>query len=148
MNGAEFHLLVNHLPVIIPLVGVPLVAIGLFLKSSTVQKVGLWLVVIGGLASVPAYLTGEPAEVVVKNYPGISRLVIHTHERAAKDSMILMLVAAGLSLLFLLSFRLKKTLPTPVWGILIIVGAVCFAHIAKTAHLGGLIRHEEITGPQ
>jgi uncharacterized membrane protein len=148
MNGAEPHLLVNHLPVIIPLVGLPLIAFGLLAGVPTIQKVGLWVLGVGALLAVPAYLSGEPAEVVVKNYPGISRLVIHTHERAAKLSMILMLVTAAAALLFLLSFRLKKKLPFPVWGILLILGTVSFVHIANTAHLGGLIRHEEISGRQ
>jgi uncharacterized membrane protein len=147
VNGAELHLLLNHFPVIVPMVGLPTVVIGLLAKSSAVQKAGLWILVVGALVSAPAYLTGEPAEVVVKNYPGISRLVIHTHERAAKLSLILMLTTAGMGLLSLLALRAKKRLPPAVWGIFLVLCATSLVFMANTAHLGGLIRHEELNGP-
>jgi uncharacterized membrane protein len=82
MNSAQIHLAINHLPIIIPMVGVGLLGVGLFGRAVVIEKVGLWLLVIGALTAVPTYLSGEPAERIIKNYPGILRAAIQAHEGA------------------------------------------------------------------
>ena len=62
MNGAQLHLLANHLPVIIPLVGMAVLLIGMLAKSSEIRKVGLWILLASALTAIPAYLSGSGAE--------------------------------------------------------------------------------------
>ncbi|MEO5969219.1 MAG: hypothetical protein ABIQ95_04765, partial [Bdellovibrionia bacterium] len=89
MNGAQLHLLLNHIPLFLPLFGGSALGLGLILKSSDVKKFGLCLLFASALAAIPAYLTGVPAERVVKNYPGILRAAIEAHQAAALISLIL-----------------------------------------------------------
>ena len=144
VNGAQLHLVLNHLPVIIPLVGIPIVLVGLYFKSTTLQKTGLALLVVGGLTAAPAYLTGEPAEKVVKNYPGANRHLIHTHEDSALYALIAVEIVAVVSLGFLIAFHLNRGIPKIGWAGLTVLSLLAIVILMKTAHLGGEIRHEEI----
>ena len=144
MNGAEFHLLFNHLPVILSLVAGSLIAIGIFAGSKPVQNVGLGLMVTAALTAIPTYLSGEKAENIVKNFPGITRGAIHEHEDAAWTSLLFLEVTGALSLALILAPRFKRKIPRPVWATLLLLSLVSFVLMARTAHLGGLIRHEEI----
>ena len=131
MNPAQLHLVLNHLPVIIPLIGVPILAIGVLVQSQDTQKVGLSLLILGALAAIPTYLTGEPAERLIKNYPDVSRLAITQHEKAAWLS--LMAIA-----------QLRRRISMPIWIAVLFLSLISSGLIVRTAHIGGQIRHEEI----
>jgi len=146
MNAAQLHLLLNHLPVLLPIVGAGLIAIGLALKSSEIREAGVWLLIFSALAAIPVYLSGEPTQNILKNYPGTSRLLIEDHESSALPALILLEVTGVVSLLFAYQLRIKKNAinKTWMWGLLILLSVISFSLVARTAHLGGLIRHEEI----
>jgi hypothetical protein len=67
MNGAHWHLVVNHLPIIFPLVGAIIMVIGLVSKSEAVKRTSYFIFILGALASVAAMTTGEGAEEEVEN---------------------------------------------------------------------------------
>jgi uncharacterized membrane protein len=144
MNGAQFHLLLNHLPVLLPLVGTCILIYALSKKSRELLQVGLVLIVLTALATVPTYLSGAPAEQVVKNYPNVLRDAIHTHQDAAYLGMLLVefygLVCA--IVLWRDWRRLRTTKGTQIF--LIVFGLCTFILMARAAHFGGLIRHEEL----
>jgi uncharacterized membrane protein len=145
MNLAQVHLLVNHFPVILPLVGGAILLCGLVIKSPTVQKVGLWVFVACALATVPAYFTGEPAEKIVKNYPGVMRKIIHQHQDAAFIAFVGIEVVGFLSTLLLVwMMKTKRSIPGYLWMLFMILAGASFLIVAQAAHLGGQIRHEEI----
>lgn len=145
MNAAQIHLALNHLPVVLPLIAAPLLAIGLLRGSLDVQRVAWGLLFLAALTAWPVYLSGEPTESIVKNYPGVSRLAIHDHQQAALYTLIALqivgLLALGRSLL-----ASKKTVKVPrlVDFTLALLALIAFTLVARTGHLGGLIRHEEI----
>jgi hypothetical protein len=145
-NAAQVHLLLNHLPVIIPLVAILVFAGSFFLRESAgvVRRIGLCLFVLSAITAIPTYLTGEPAEKIVKNYPNVSRALIHDHEKSAKYSFIAIEIIGAMALLLLLAQKAGKAIPGAIWGLLFLLSSLMFAHIAWTAHLGGEIRHEEI----
>jgi hypothetical protein len=62
MNGAQLHLMLNHLPVMGALFSLLLLGWSLTRRSTEIQKLALGGALLAGLSSVPAYLTGEPAE--------------------------------------------------------------------------------------
>jgi uncharacterized membrane protein len=144
MNAAQIHLGVNHLPVILPGVGLLIVTFGLFWHLEEIKKLGLWIVIISALIAILVFLTGEPAENVMKNYPDISRLGMHLHEESAKISLVI-IECVGIFSLILVGFKkFQKKVPRSVWGGYFIFSLVSFFMMARTAHLGGQIRHEEI----
>jgi uncharacterized membrane protein len=148
LNGAQLHLLINHFPVLIPLLGAPVLALGLLRRSETLRDVGGAFLVFGALAAIPVYLTGQPAESVIKNYPGTSRMLIHDHEGVALFALIWAELSGAAALALLLFARLGKPLARRSWPwvAVILLSLVTFIVMARTAHLGGLIRHEEIRG--
>jgi hypothetical protein len=147
MNAAHAHLLLNHIPVIGAILGLIVLVWGFYRKNSEVRTAAMLVFVIVALLSIPAYLTGEPAEEMVEDLPGVSHDLIHEHEEAAEFAIWVM-QGLGLASLVGLFFAWKKN-AVPNWlNIAILALALASAAaMARTANLGGVIRHPEISGP-
>lgn len=143
MNAAQVHLLFNHVPVFGLLIGGLILITGLFLKNETVNKVGLYVLLITALLTIPAYLSGDDAEHLLKGPYGLDRELIHHHEDTAQVAFIAILITgafAGISL-----WRLAKNQPARTFiFITIAVGLFAYGSVAWSAHLGGEIRHPEL----
>lgn len=87
MDGAHFHLMLNHFPIIGMTFASPLLLLAWGTKSEDLIRVGLGLVSLTGLLAVATFLTGEPAEEVVENLPGVAKRLITIHEEAAEKSL-------------------------------------------------------------
>jgi uncharacterized membrane protein len=146
ISAAQVHLALNHLPMGLALVGVPLLGIALWRRSSELKAVGSLLLILAAVAAVPTFLSGEPAEEIVEHLPGVSKDVIHGHEESGEIALIWSGVLGALVLGAMCFERFKRPLPSSVWWGLVLMGAVCLGIFVRTAHLGGLIRHEEIRG--
>jgi len=143
MNAAQVHLALNHLPVVLPLVGAPLLAIALLRRSSEIQLVALALLFLAAVTAWPVYLSGEPTEAIAQNYPGVSHLAIDEHQHAAKLTLIALQIVGILSLGRWWLLRRGRSVPRALDWVLVLLAVVAFAMVARTGHLGGLIRHEE-----
>jgi uncharacterized membrane protein len=144
MNWAHVHLLLNHVPVIGVAFGFFLLLLGVVRKSDELKRASLVVFVVVGALAVPTYLTGEPAEKIVRDLPGVSRALIEQHEDAAMFALISAGVLGLFSLGILLYFRAPKALPA--WSTVAVL-AISFwtcTVMARTAYLGGQIRHSEI----
>ena len=144
MNEAHLHLMINH----IPLVGIGfvtvLLVVSLIMKNSTLINVSLIFVILVALWAIPAYLTGEPAEEIVEDLPGISERMIEEHEEAAETAFIFVEAVGGLALLTLIVRRFSAK-SGMVLTLLTLVGIITGGGlIAWTANLGGKINHPEI----
>ncbi|MBY0246009.1 MAG: hypothetical protein K2Q03_11170 [Sphingobacteriaceae bacterium] len=144
MNGAHWHLVVNHLPIIFPIVGVIIMVTGLISKSEIVKRVAFMIFILGALAAMIAMTTGEGAEDVAKKISGVTENFIESHEETAETFAILSYTLGGISLLGLwASFNQKK------YSLIISVGALFFSFAVlffakQTGTTGGEIRHTEI----
>ena len=144
MNGAHWHLVVNHLPIIFPIVGVIVMITGLISKSEAVKRTAFMIFVFGALAAIAAMNTGEGAEEVVENINGVSENFIESHEEAAETFAILSYILGGISLLGLwASFKQKS------FSSIISIATLAFAFVVlffakQTGTTGGEIRHTEI----
>ena len=67
MNNTHLHLVVNHLPIIFPVVGIILLVIGIFTKTEVSKRNSYFIFILGALASIAAMATGEGAEEGVEN---------------------------------------------------------------------------------
>lgn len=144
MNAAHLHLMTNHIPVI----GIPLAVLvliwGLVRKEAAVERVGLVLLVLVALGTIPAYLSGDPAHELVEREPGVRRALIHEHEEAA-DFGFFFAEAIGVGALAALVLRKKyPKLAQRTSVATAAVGVFTFFVIARVALLGGDIRHVEI----
>lgn len=144
MNQAHLHLLLNHLPILGALFGLLILAGGFFLKNGAVKRTALGMFVLSAILAIPAYLTGEGAEEVVENLPGVSENLIEAHEEMA-NIFLWMVGALGLISLATLYTDLKSKKMAPMLYTLTFVAAIgtmIFAQQVGTS--GGEIRHTEI----
>ena len=75
---------------------------------------------------------------------GISNDAIEDHEEAAEVSLILVEILGALTLGAWLFERLKRPAPSAIWWGIFAFGIAILVFFVRTAHLGGLIRHDEI----
>ncbi len=144
MNEAHFHLLVNHLPIMFPIIGTIVLVTGLIFSSDAVKRTAYLLFAIGALTSIAAMTSGEGAEEVVENISGVTENYIETHEEAAELFAILTYILGGLSLLGLWANFKQKAFSGPLGiGILLFAGVVIYFG-KDTGTTGGEIRHTEI----
>ena len=145
MSWGHVHLLLNHVPVIGTFLGLLLLLVAFVRKSAELKKVTLGLFVLIGLVTVPVYLTGDPAQEMIENIPGITDAVIERHEDAALFSLIGVEVAGIIALAWLLVFGRKKGLGNLLAIVTLAFSVLTGGLLAWTANLGGQIRHTEIS---
>lgn len=144
MNEAHWHLVVNHLPIIFPIVGVIVMVTGLLSKSEAVRRTAFMIFILGSLTAIAAIITGEGAEDVVKKISGINEQYIEIHEKSAEVFAIMSYILGGLSLVGLwVSFKQKSF--STIYSIVILVFALVVLFFGKqTGTTGGEIQHIEI----
>lgn len=144
MNGAQLHLALNHFPVILSFTSLLVLIWGKTSKSPDIKKVGLALVILSAVFAGIAFLTGEPAEGILEKLPIFSKDLVHEHEEAGEAALIVSIIAglAGLGAVWLT--KKKHKLAESIYFICFVLVLMSTAAFFRTAHLGGLIRHEEI----
>jgi hypothetical protein len=146
VSYAHWHLIVNHLPVLGVPFGAALLGLGLFRGRVALQRAGLTVLVLAGLAAGIAYLTGEPAEHALEAMGPLGtrpEALIEAHEEAALAAAIITglgALVAGVGL-----WRLRRGAASRGW----MAGALTVALVATlalgwVATLGGRISHPEI----
>ncbi len=143
-NPAQVHLALNHFPIVLAVISALFLALGIFKNCETSKRAGLALLLLAALSGIPAFLTGEPAEDVVEKIQGISKDLIHDHEEAGEFGLISLFVSGAVALLG--SFLVYKNHPKAKMALVACLIAAAFSSVvlARTAHLGGLIHHEEL----
>ena len=146
-NGAQLHMLVNHVPVI-GFMGIVLaLAFAMKVQSADVKRFVLLGTVIVGFSGLAPYFTGEPAEGVVEHMAGVTENRIHEHEELAEKAAVLSVltaVAAGFVL-----FQQRRRSGSLQNGMAVVLGlsVISAALMGAAAHEGGKIMHSEIRSP-
>ncbi len=144
MNGAQAHLLLNHVPVLAVPFSALLLSAGAALRSDELKKAGLAGFVLSALSVLPAYFSGEGAEHVVESLPGVTEALIHAHEEAAEAALAGAAALGVLGLAALWHAARAGRVRRRAWVPLLLAAAVASGLLARAAHLGGLIRHTEL----
>ena len=146
LNPAHVHLLLNHIPVMGVLFGLLVLLIGFYWKNDQVKRASFVVLVVAALAAGVVYLNGESAEEVVEGMPGVTETVIEPHESAALWALILTALTGVLAILGLYAGRGARRLSTPLTMAILLLVLISGVAMARTANLGGKIRHTEIRG--
>lgn len=143
MNWAYMHLVLNHFPIVGVIIGVLLLIAGLLVKNQGIQISGLGTVLFAAIMSVVAYLTGEPAENVLKSLPDIPLNLIGRHEDIATIGMYILIttgLVSGLALYSVWKKEKSTRFLVIITLVLSLISSIAVIYIGRT---GGEIRHSE-----
>ncbi len=143
MNSSQIHLALTHVPVILSLVGLVVMAVAIIRKNDTLTMTSFYLLLFAGVFAIPVFFTGEGAEEAIEHLPGISETDIERHEDLAKYSFGLVSLTAIIALAGLLLYKRAKLLRL-IRPFVFLLGLVTTGIMVVTAHLGGQVRHTEI----
>lgn len=144
MNDAHLHLVVNHFPIIVPIVGVLVLIVGFVSKSETIKRTALGIFVLGAIMTFPAMYTGEGAEEIAEKLPGVTDAIIHRHEEKAETFAIISYILGVISLIGLWANWTKKSYADIIAACALVVGLAALYLGKETGTSGGEIRHTEI----
>jgi len=146
INPAHWHLLINHFPIILSIVGTLFLGLGLALSKNTLKTSGILLLIFGALTAIPANQTGEGAEETVEAIPGVTQNGIDVHEDAASTGLIIILITGGIALITSL-IQVKYPKQAKLMFIATLLAGITSAGFMSYVGLtGGEIRHTEIRG--
>ena len=145
MNAAQIHLALTHLPVVTALLAAATLAIGAVARNAATRRFGLALLIVAGLTAIPTQMSGEGAEEVVEDRPGVSEAMIERHEDAAGVALALTVLGGALAAGTLVAGRLgRQRAAQGLFALALAMSLADTAALAWVAHLGGEIRHDEI----
>ena len=144
MSAPYVHLLLNHVPVLGTIFGLLLLSLGALRQSEEMKRLSLLVFALMGLSVAPVYMSGERAEEVVEDLPGVLESVIEEHEDSATVSAIGAGLLGALSLWGLWAFRGQRSLPGRLTTSVLVVSLAVAVLMARTAQLGGRIVHQEV----
>jgi uncharacterized membrane protein len=143
MNSSQIHLALTHVPVILSFIGLVILIISFFKKNSTLTNTSFYILLAAGLFTLPVYFTGEGAEEIVEDMPGVTKQLIGQHEEFAGIALITIAISAVIALAGIL-FKRRDQLLRVIKLTTLFFALASSAAMAQTAHLGGQIRHSEI----
>lgn len=144
MNAAHIHLILIHFPIAGMLFATLVLLIAWWRKNVLLCQTGMVLILLSGLITIPTFITGERAEEIMEQVPGISERLIEIHEEAAEKTMWFVgaaALAALLSLVVTIKYKsiLSKTIP-----VVILISLFTIGFLAWTDRTGAEISHPEI----
>jgi hypothetical protein len=90
-------------------------------------------------------MTGKAAERAIKDQPGVSEVLMETHQDAALLALAFMEITGAMAWLGLWQFRrMSRVTNVNLTGVLVL-SLLTFGLMARAANIGGEIRHPEIT---
>jgi hypothetical protein len=143
MSLAHLHLVLTHIPIVGTFVAGVVFVIAARWRNPQLERVALGLLLAFALLTIPVYLTGEPAEHVAEQLPGVAEAIIDRHEDAALATVVAVEVLGAGALAGLALFR-QRLLPRTFAVALVVLIGVTTGLFGWTGYLGGQIRHTEI----
>ena len=144
MNEAHFHLLINHFPIIAPIIGLLVMLGSFYFRSELIKRTAYVIFIFGAILTIPAFATGGAAEEIVEHIQGVDKTFIETHEEAADVFAILSYILGIISIFGIWASVKQKNSSKTLAIITIIFSLIVLFFATKTATSGGEIRHTEI----
>jgi uncharacterized membrane protein len=131
-DTSQFHPMIVHFPIALITIGFFADAVFLFFKSEKcLSKTGFYLMVLGALAAIAAWSTGnlftnDPTQGTIVN-------VFVKHETGALITMILMITGASLRIYLVIKKKEETNLKWVVFALFLLA----FAAVTFTGFMGG-----------
>lgn len=144
IDSAQVHLAANHFPVAGIFFTIFLLAAGFLSKNKGLVLSGMLIAVLSSVSIIPMNLSGEGVEEIVEHKPGVTRELIHDHEEMGEKALIAFIITGVLAISWFALRNKKPNWTRKIEVVTFIFSIISALIIAQTAHLGGMIRHEEI----
>lgn len=144
MNPTHAHLFLNHLPLIGSMFTLIFLIYFVYKNNSEAVKIFLYVFILLALITIPVVLTGDPAGETVKAIPGFNESVVDNHEDAGWISFYLVEALGVLAIIGLVLIKKSGNIKNWFKYSFIILAVISIVSFARTANLGGEIRHTEI----
>ena len=145
MNTAHIHLMITHLPIIGAFIGLLILVFAYLKKDANIKTAAYLVFVVCAIGTCIAYATGEGAEELVENLPGVVEAAVETHEDAAMYSLVSMIALGVMSMIGIIQIRWNASKFNFIHSLILVLSLLSMATITYTGNLGGKIRHTEIT---
>ena len=143
LNAAHWHLIINHVPVILFPAGLALFIYALITDDDKIRRLTMGIFVLVALATVPVYLSGLKADHFLEGVPGVYDSAVDIHRDVALKSMIVAEILGAFCLVVLLTYRRATPLPKWTQGVALAIIFIVAGMMTYTSYLGGHIRHPE-----
>jgi uncharacterized membrane protein len=136
MDWIYAHLVVNHFPIVLAVLASSAAAIAALSGREGVWRYAAVTGLLAGIAAPIAFLTGNRAEEIAEQLPGIAEEAIETHEHWGLYALIALGIAGVLAILALItrSRGARWLFAIGIW--------VATAVVTMTANYGGKIEHD------
>lgn len=143
-NSAHVHLLLNHVPTVGFAIGIALFLGSLVHKNGHLERTSLGVFFAVAVVAIATYVSGNAAESLIKDRPGVSQAAIRAHEDAALLAFAFMEITGFFSWLALWQWRRLSRLPGWSLATVLLLSIVTFGLMARAAEMGGGINHPEM----
>ena len=148
MNFAQYHLLLNHIPIIGTAIGLSLYLVSFFGrgKNEDLGRAGLIIFVAMAFLAIPTFVSGVGAQQMVKKT--LPEALIQRHEGSAMLSVWFLLLTGAFASIGL--WQVYRTSRQAHWNAaaVLLLSIVTVGLMARTGNTGGDIRHPEIRAGQ
>ncbi len=140
-NAIHLHLILNHAPVFGELFAAVLLLAAAVLRSTTLLRTALAVVILTALGAIPVFFTGRAAADAIGKVEGIDQEAIGPHEEAA-ERFLIAASAAGVAAVVALVWPRRLTI-----ALVSVLTILSFGLAGWTANRGALIHHQELRPP-
>jgi hypothetical protein len=144
MDWVHLHLALNHVPVLGSVFVCGLLAWGCWRGTRDLILLSLRLLVALTAVAIPIKFTGDFAAEAVRSQSGFENDRIDRHEESADQASAAVFALGVAAALTLFLSRCGRLFPKWALAMVGIAGLATFVLMARTANLGGHIRHPEI----
>ena len=144
MSLSHLHLVMNHVPTVGAAAALGLLLLGFVRRNDHLKHVGLELLFVIALLTLPVYISGVGALYELRERPDISVDAMRIHQDAALAGFVVAELAGFIAWIALWQWRRQGR---PAQGLVVsatVLLVVSLAIMGRAANLGGEIRHEEI----
>jgi hypothetical protein len=145
MNWPYLHILINHFPVILTVVGSAAVLLALVVRQRMVWLYALATLTLAGLSIYPVFFTGDRAADALEHTWYIVRSMVEEHDQSAGFALpAVLLMGAASAYAWWRMVRREVTGLPPVWlrAAVSVLAAFALSVVIRTAYLGGKIVHD------
>ncbi len=148
ISAHYLHLLINHFPVILPIVSLFLFLSYLLIKNENTKKtiimIAYIILIFSAIITYPTFVSGGNAEELIEKLDNVEEVFIERHEEIAETFAYLSYLLGAISIVGFWSVFKSKPFAKYIYYVAFVVTFIVIIISGQTSNTGGEIRHQEI----